>query len=205
MSHSIIIVGAFHEIIELAEENNFEIIGFIDNEKAGLYRGYKILCNDLEANNLDNSFKKYDLVITPDKPEIRRKLFNYYKNLGFKFSSIISSHSKISKSSEIGEGTIVQYGVNISAECQIGKFTKINTYANIMHNTSVGDFTTIAPNSLILGRVSIGNACYIGANATILPGLSVGNNAIIGAGAIVTKNVERGKVMLGNPARELNK
>jgi maltose O-acetyltransferase len=31
----------------------------------------------------------------------------------------------------------------------------------------------------------------------------IGENAIIGAGAVVTRNVEQGAVMVGNPARRL--
>jgi acetyltransferase-like isoleucine patch superfamily enzyme len=40
----------------------------------------------------------------------------------------------------------------------------------------------------------------IGANATILPGISIGANAVIGAGSVVTKNVQPGTTVVGNPA-----
>jgi acetyltransferase-like isoleucine patch superfamily enzyme len=40
----------------------------------------------------------------------------------------------------------------------------------------------------------------IGANATILPGLRIGAGSLIGAGSVVTKNVEAGVVVAGNPA-----
>lgn len=40
----------------------------------------------------------------------------------------------------------------------------------------------------------------IGANATILPGLRIGAGSLVGAGSVVTKNVEAGIVVAGNPA-----
>ena len=40
----------------------------------------------------------------------------------------------------------------------------------------------------------------IGANATILPGIRIGAGSLIGAGSVVTKTVEAGVVVAGNPA-----
>jgi len=201
----VIIVGAFHEIIELVEENGFEIVGLIDNEKTGLYRNYQILCNDNNAPKLVTIFKALPLIITPDKPSLRGKLHLSYSNLGFDFVSLISKDSKISKSATINIGTIIQNEVNISAECIIGKFAKLNTKSNIMHNSIVGDYTTIAPNAVVLGNVKIGRYCYIGSNATILPNIEICDNAIIGAGSVVTKKVEANLVVAGNPAIILKK
>lgn len=39
-------------------------------------------------------------------------------------------------------------------------------------------------------------------NATILPGKTIHEDGFVGAGAVVTKNVEKGQVVVGNPARE---
>lgn len=202
MNKEIIIVGAFHEVIELAESSGYLIKGLIDNSKTGKYLGYEILGNDSEIELFQ---KQYSLVITPDKPELRYTLFNYYKRFNFIFGTIISNEAKISKSATIKNGTIIQYGVNISAEVQIGRFVKCNTYSNIMHNSIIGDFSTIAPNSLILGNVKIGDRCYIGSNATILPNIKICDEAIIGAGAVVTKNITKKGIFIGNPAKELKK
>lgn len=203
MNNKVIIVGAFHEVIELAEDNGFRIIGLIDNEKAGFYRKYKILCKDNKAEKLAKSFRELPLIITPDIPILRQKLHLYYSEMQFEFASLISKDCKISKSASIDFGTIIQSGVNVSAECNIGKFVKLNTNCNIMHNSNIGDFATVAPNAVILGNVKIGNCCYIGSNATILPNIEICDNSIIGAGAVVTKDVPSFSIVAGNPAKIL--
>lgn len=205
MNNKAIIVGAFNEIIELAEETGVHVVGLIDNEKKDTYHNYQVLSDDLNAANLSSSHKKVPLIITPDSPKTRAKLFNFYRQLGFSFISLISNNAKISNSAKIGIGIIIQDGVNVSSDVTINGFVKLNSLCNIMHNAIIGDFTTVAPNAVVLGYVKIGKYCYIGANATILQNISIGDNVIIGAGAVITKNVGSNKIMIGNPARELNK
>lgn len=203
MDKKAIIVGAFHEIIELTEELCISILGLIDNEKIGNYRNYPILSNDSHASKLLIEFKLIPLILTPDQPFVRNSLYYYYENLGFSFMSLISKNAKISKSAKIDIGTIIQYGVNISSEVNIGKFIKLNTNCNIMHNVIIGDFTTVAPNAVILGNVIIGKSCYIGSNSTILPNIEICDNVIIGAGAVVTKNILQPGTFIGIPAVNL--
>ncbi len=42
---------------------------------------------------------------------------------------------------------------------------------------------------------------FIGAGATIMYGVKIGPNAIVAANSVVTKNVEEGTVVGGNPAK----
>ena len=185
----IILVGGFHEIIELCEICNKKIIGIIDNQLKHKYLGYRILGNDKMALYLFKEFGNIPIIVTPDIPVARKKLVKYYLNIGYKFCDLIHPNATISKYANIGNGIVIQNGVNISANVVVEDFVKINTYANIMHDSQIGEYTTIAPNVVILGKVKISGLCYIGSNATILPGREIGKGAIIGAGAIVTKNV----------------
>jgi sugar O-acyltransferase (sialic acid O-acetyltransferase NeuD family) len=203
MQNEVILVGGFLEIIELCEANDISIVGIIDNNTNSKYN-YKIIGTDDDASNFSTELKKYLLIITPDKPAIRRNLKTYYQNIGFNFGQIISKNSFISRSSVIGKGSIIQTGVNVSSEVVIGDFVKLNSLSNIMHNVVVGDFTTIAPNAILLGNVNIGKGCYIGANSTVLPNIRIADNVTIGAGAVVTKDIiEQNGVYTGIPARKI--
>jgi maltose O-acetyltransferase len=55
-----------------------------------------------------------------------------------------------------------------------------------------------------LARVRIGDGAFIGAGAIVLPGSDIGEGAVIGAGAVVRGVVLPGRLVAGNPAREIN-
>lgn len=200
MNHKVIIIGAFHEIIELVESTNLKIYGLVDDKKHNYYRNYKIILNDSDGEILSKDFIDFPIIISPDSPFTRERLFKKYYEAGFKFINVISNNIGLSKSATIGNGLIIQDFVNISAEATIGNFVKLNTYCNIMHNVRIGDFTTVAPNAVVLGNVTIGNLCYIGSNSTILPNIEICDNVTIGAGAVVTKNINHPGKYIGIPA-----
>jgi UDP-2-acetamido-3-amino-2,3-dideoxy-glucuronate N-acetyltransferase len=52
-----------------------------------------------------------------------------------------------------------------------------------------------------LERTVVGTGASIGSGATILCGLTIGEGAVVGAGAVVTRDVQAGAVVAGNPAR----
>lgn len=206
MSDKVLLIGGFIEIIELCEENNIDIIGIVDLQNIENNLNIPIIGCDRDINIWKPHFNKAKLIITPDLPEVRKKLALFYKKNEFGFSTIVSNKSRISKSATINLGSLIQAGVNISSEVHVGEFVKINNNANIMHNVKVGSYTTIAPNAVLLGHVIIGESCYIGANATILPHISICDNVTIGAGAVVTKNIKTPySKFAGVPAKKLTK
>ena len=105
--NKIIIVGSFIEIIELAEDQNYDIVGLVDDKRFEEYKGYPILLNDSDGSVLNSEFLNSKIVITPDLPSVREKLFIRYSSVGFEFENIISQNAKISKSSIIGKGVII--------------------------------------------------------------------------------------------------
>lgn len=112
-------------------------------------------------------------------------------------------------------GTILEDNVEVGANTYITKGALKNTHIKkgvkialsvcIGHNVLVGENSIVLSNSIIGGSTIIGDDCWISIAASIKNGLKIGSKAIIGMGAVVTKNVEKGKVMVGNPAKELVK
>lgn len=193
-------IGAFHETIELCQACNFEIIGIIDKSLRGEYLKIPILGTDSDAGKLVEYFENVPVIISPDKPEKRKRLSVAYRKTGFTFCNLIHPKCQISENIQFRNGIVIQSGVQVSPGVYLGDFVKINSRATIMHDCQIGNYTTIAPLANILGNVKIGESCYIGASAVILPGLTIGDNSIVGAGAIVTKDV-KSTTVAGNPAK----
>ena len=56
---------------------------------------------------------------------------------------------------------------------------------------------------LITKPIAIEENVFIGARAFIMPGITLGKDSIIGACSVVTKSVDPGKKVAGNPAKSL--
>ena len=156
MKSKVLLVGGFHEVIELCELCDVEVLAIIDNELKGEFRGYKVLGGDDKAKQLREEYRDVPVVIVPDLPLTRRALVKLYGDAGFRFSSLVSPRAFVSPSAVLGEGVVIQSGVNVSAAARIGRFVKLNTLANVMHDSAIGDFTTVAPGAVLLGKVQVG-------------------------------------------------
>lgn len=104
-------------------------------------------------------------------------------------------------------------GIEIPWDTTIGKNLTLQHGHGLVinHETLIGEncvlrnSTTIGNKKLANGSYSaapqIGNNVDIGANVVIIGAISIGDNAVIGAGSVVVKDVPRGAVVVGNPAR----
>jgi UDP-2-acetamido-3-amino-2,3-dideoxy-glucuronate N-acetyltransferase len=132
--------------------------------------------------------------------------------------SLIADLATIRENVTIGNMTIIGRGAAIENYCSIGSSCKIETNAYITAYSTVEDNVFIAPgvvtsNDNYAARsnerfkhfkgVTIKKGGRIGAQATILPGKIINEDGFAAAGSVVTKDVENGKIVAGNPAEYL--
>ena len=90
-----------------------------------------------------------------------------------------------------------------------GQALVINKSTVIGENCVLRNSTTIGHKKLADGTFSgcprIGNNVDIGANVCIIGDVTIGDNVIIGAGSVVIKDVPPDCVVVGNPARLLER
>ena len=86
--------------------------------------------------------------------------------------------------------------VTISDHCQLGPNVQI--YCAEHHQDPI---KRSVEGLEVAHSVFIDKRVWIGGGAIILAGVTIGEGAVIGAGSVVTKDVDPGQIVAGNPAR----
>ena len=141
---------------------------------------------------------------------LRRRIDADLRAQGRRFASIVAPTCVFRGPSEIGEGAILCDHVVITANVVIGRHFHANLFSYVAHDCVIGDFVTLAPRASVNGNVVIEDDVYVGTGAILKQGtpdrpLRIGKGAVIGMGAVVTKDVPPGAVVVGNPARPLER
>lgn len=194
----IILLGAgghARSVVDSIESGGlYDIYGFLDRgcKTEKIYCGYQILGTDdlLEEYYRKGIKNAFVTVGYMGSGEVRNRLYNRLKTLGFNIPVIVDKTAVVAKDALIGEGAFIGKTAVINSAVRIGNMCIVNTGAIIEHDCVIEDFSHVSVGSVLCGNVRIGRASFVGANATIIQGKSIGSKCIIGAGAIVRKNVE---------------
>ena len=140
-------------------------------------------------------------------------------NVVIRENTVIGADGLTTDRDENGKAlTIPQFGgVVLEDDVQIGALTvigrgaiddtvikrgsKIDNSCFISHNVLIEEDAFVVGETIMFGSSSLGKQGYISGNATIRDGRHVGSKAKVGMGAVVTRNVEDGAVVKGNPAK----
>jgi sugar O-acyltransferase (sialic acid O-acetyltransferase NeuD family) len=182
-------------VAELIELNEYVISCFIDED---------INLKQVLAFPVINEFPKESVVaVVAIGNNIARKRIAVGKN--YIYPTLIHPKACISKRTIIGEGTVVVGGATINIDAIIGKHVIVNTNASVGHDCFVEDFVHIAPNVALAGNVVVGEGTHIGVGAAVIQGVTIGKWCVIGAGTVVINDIPDGAMVVGNPARLINK
>ena len=102
----------------------------------------------------------------------------------------------------IGDNSIISRGA--IDDTVISRGVKINKLAIVAHNDVIGENTIITSPVHICGSVNIGKQCHI-AGVTIRNQRSVGDYSTVGLGAVVVDNIPDHTIVVGNPAKKMEK
>jgi sugar O-acyltransferase (sialic acid O-acetyltransferase NeuD family) len=161
-----------------------------------------------EVKEENYSTEEYEILICigySHMNELRKKIYNKCKALGYTIASYIHSSTRIPNGTVIGEGNIILEDVTIQPFVQIGKSNLIWYKAAIAHDCIIGNFNTLCGMMSLSGCVKINNNCFIGNNATIRDHVEISDYTLIGAGAYIGENTEEHSVYVPQRVVKLNK
>jgi sugar O-acyltransferase (sialic acid O-acetyltransferase NeuD family) len=183
-------------------ENNIHLPSPIEN--VPIYRGEDGFLTWLKIQKNINTCG-FLIAIGGNNGNARVEIGKKLKLAGLLPYTAIHKTAFVAYNSVIGEGCQILANSTVCARVKIGEYCIINTAASVDHECVLEEGVHIGPGAKLAGCVEVKKGSFIGANATILPRLTIGENAIIGAGAVITKNVTANSIMVGNPAKKIEK
>ena len=201
MTPILLIGGGGHcrSCIDVIEaEGKYKIAGIVNQPggNADPFLGYEVLGDD---GDLPELFKKYTIALITvgqiKSTDLRVKLFQQLRSLGFELATIISPRAYVSKNASLGAGTIVMHDSLVNAGAKIGNNCILNTKSLVEHDAIVEDHCHISTSSVVNGGTIIREKTFIGSNTITKEYITVGKNSVIGAGLRVVCDVQENTLM----------
>lgn len=203
---SVIIIGAGGHakvLLDILLDTDAKVLGFLDSDAS--LRGTEIF--GIPVLGMDDEIARY----SPLEVELvngigsvgvvtlRRKIFDKFKDMGFRFRQVIHPSAIISNRATLGEGVQIMAGAVINIGTCIGDDSIINTKASVDHDCNIGRHVHIAPGCTLCGGVSVGDGTMIGTGSSVIQGISIGKRCLVGAGSNVFHFVPDESKGYGNP------
>lgn len=177
---------ACFDVIEQIDE--WQIAGVIDRKDSGVDEvlGYPVIGCDDDLAELRTQYDYAFVTVGQIRSaELKVKLFNQLKTLGFKQPGLVSPLAYVSKHATIGEGTIVMHYAMVNAAAKVGDNCIINSKALIEHDAVIENHCHISTGATINGGVRVGEQSFIGSHATTKQTITIPPKSFIKAGSVV--------------------
>ncbi|MFT5778813.1 MAG: UDP-3-O-[3-hydroxymyristoyl] glucosamine N-acyltransferase [Crocinitomicaceae bacterium] len=110
---------------------------------------------------------------------------------------------KLEASVEIGNNVCIDRAVMGSTHLE--QNVKVDNLVHIAHGVHIGKNSLIIANSMLAGSVQIGENVWVAPSSSIKQKTIIGDNALIGMGTVVLRNVNKFEVVVGVPAKAIQK
>lgn len=137
--------------------------------------------------------------------KLRSAVTSSFASRGYGFASVVDPTAILGHEVQIGCGVQILAGAIVQAGCTLEDGVVVNSRAVLDHDCYLASHVHVATGATMAGNVTVGPCAFVGCGATVRQGVTIGAEAVIGAGAVVVQDVPMGEVVVGIPARPLNR
>ena len=186
-----------------AERSTWDLLGFLDDDPALL--GTEI-DGAMVVGAIDDarSFRSARFVVCTGHPGnyfTRKKIVQRLGLPAARYATIVHPTAALSTTTVLGPGSVLLANVVATAAVQIGSHVAVMPGVVFTHDDIVEDYVTVGAGVRLAGRVHVEEGAYVGSGALVREDRTIGPWALVGMGAVITKDVPRGEVWAGVPAR----
>ncbi|OPY86322.1 MAG: dTDP-3-amino-3,6-dideoxy-alpha-D-galactopyranose 3-N-acetyltransferase [Syntrophaceae bacterium PtaU1.Bin231] len=138
----------------------------------------------------------------------------FYEGSEFGARLVTGHRVTVREMTRAGENLQIGTLCDIQGHCTIGDYVRMHSSVHVAQGSWIGDFCWLFPYVVLTNDphppsdgyrkgCRIENFAVLSTSACILPGIVVGEGALVGAGALVSRDVKAGRVVAGNPARDV--
>ena len=117
----------------------------------------------------------------------------------------IPTLGKVSIGNNVEIGALTNVSSGSAGNTLLEDNVKLDSLVHIGHDAQLGKNVEIPAGAIIGGFCVLEDGAYVGVNATVRNRIRIGKKAFIGMGAVVTKSVDDGITVVGNPAKPFEK
>lgn len=219
MKERVVIIGGKGTAVVIAEQiydahvrfgKDIEVIGFAFDDPAykdGI-NGWPVLCGTREAYDKYKEDVSVKFVFALYRSDILKERIALRDSLNIpidRFLSFVHPSAYVAKSAQLGKANIILANCAINNNVVMDNYNTMQTGSLIGHDTHIGSNNFIAAHTCIGSNIHIGNGNFTGLNCSIKNFVRMGDYNLIGMAANVVKDVTEGYVLVGNPAKPINK
>lgn len=208
MSKKLIIIGLSNNAKLAAHyfglDTAYSVEGFAIHRK---FISENKFCNKpvFPLEDLHNNFppKKYDVFVAvgySEMNDIREKLYNEVKSMGYELPNYISPRCTFLTDLEMGDNNFILEDNTIQPFVKIGSNNVLWAGNHIGHDVEIGNHNFITSHVVISGFTRICNSVFLGVNCTLRDDITISSKTLVAAGSVIMKSTKEKEVYLPTKA-----
>ena len=194
--------GVIASVIESGDYvgEKITLLGFL-NDLEREVAGYPVLGKVCEWDRLPEDTRFIWAIHTIGRNLLIEKLYRRAEIPEERLVSVVHQDSFVAESAVIGNGVFVMRGCYVGPRAELGASSMLMANVCFGHDSSCGVCCHFSVGSIVSSYVEIGNYADVTLGARVIEKVRIGDFGVVGSCALATREVGRGCIVLGVPAR----